>query len=486
MIAARRSRIAPIALVLLASVAGAQQATRAPAGVGSALAAAEAAWTAGDTARAARGYEQVLAADPENGRALYRLAQLRRARPAQAELLLRRYVRVEPRDAWGHLALGDLLARTGRVDAALHTYASAERLAPAERDVHVGRARLLARAGRTDLAIRAYESWVARTPDDAEAWRELARERRRAGRHRESLDAARRAHRLDGSEATAAAVSASALAVAPAVELRAGAGRDSDANATARATVTAELPVIHRERLSIGAGTREVSRDPERASLQELLVGARFRPRATTRLELMGGLARHDGQPMVGRGNRLVETTTTDAVGRARVLWREPSDAVRLDVRAQRLLLDATPELLRLSALRSEVGAEVDVRIAGPLRARALGRVGAVRTAPQSNRRTQLGGALVFAGDRGELSGRVTQLRYADSTTAGYFAFRSADLAEAASYVELETESGVTLALDLGAGAQRIRRFDGSGGDWGPALRGWAQLLVPIGRATFG
>src|SRR5689334_12499923 len=120
---------------------------------------ADAAYAAGEKEKAARGYEAVLAAAPDDSRALYMLALLRRDRVRESVALLERYVRLEPGDAWGHIALGDAYGRARHLGAADAEYDKAERLASDERDVVVGRARMLARTGRTDRAIATYERW---------------------------------------------------------------------------------------------------------------------------------------------------------------------------------------------------------------------------------------------------------------------------------------------------------------------------------------
>jgi len=75
---------------------------------------ADSAFTAGDTRAAAQEYAAVLAADPWNSHATYRLAQLHRHDPRVALQLFRRYVALEPSDPWGYMALAEMLARAGR------------------------------------------------------------------------------------------------------------------------------------------------------------------------------------------------------------------------------------------------------------------------------------------------------------------------------------------------------------------------------------
>src|SRR6266571_1302704 len=120
-----------------------------PMQVATRLAAADSALRAGNAAAAAQEYAAVIATDPSNSRAVYRLAELRRDDPAEALRLFRRYVDLEPSDPWGYMAVGDVLATVGRYRDALQWYDDALRLAPDARDAVVGRAHVLAQAGRT-------------------------------------------------------------------------------------------------------------------------------------------------------------------------------------------------------------------------------------------------------------------------------------------------------------------------------------------------
>src|SRR2546426_12261428 len=115
------------------------------------------------------------------------------------------------------MAVGDVLARTGRYADALQSYDHALRLAPGERDGMGGGARVLARARRPDAAIAAYEQWLAAHPTDAEAWRELGRERTRAGLPAEAAQALERAQALAPDGATARRLAVAQAAAAPAL-----------------------------------------------------------------------------------------------------------------------------------------------------------------------------------------------------------------------------------------------------------------------------
>ena len=175
-----------LAAGLWAPAAGAQ---------GALLARADSAYAAGDAALARRLYVEVLATDAEQSRAIFQLARLETS-AARAVALYRRYTVLEPDDAWGHMALGDALARRGRLRDALRSYDRAEKLAPGERDVAIGRARVHSRSGDPEGAMTALRAWLASHPDDAEAWELLGREELRAGRARAADTSFERARSL--------------------------------------------------------------------------------------------------------------------------------------------------------------------------------------------------------------------------------------------------------------------------------------------------
>jgi len=124
-----------------------------PGAVAARLACADSAWAAGNMDVAAREYSAVVAADPDNSHATYRLAQLTRHDPAAALRLFRHYVTLEPSDPWGYMAVAEALARSGRYAEALRSYDDALQLAPGEQDAVAGRARVLARARAAGPAV---------------------------------------------------------------------------------------------------------------------------------------------------------------------------------------------------------------------------------------------------------------------------------------------------------------------------------------------
>src|SRR5881396_1918281 len=130
-------RVAALVLLALAADGTDTVAAQDTSALARRLARADAAFVAGDATTAAREYAAALEVDPENSRATYRLADLSKRRdPPRALKLFRRYVALEPSDAWGYMALGDALARSGSYGDALRSYDDALRLAPDRSEEH--------------------------------------------------------------------------------------------------------------------------------------------------------------------------------------------------------------------------------------------------------------------------------------------------------------------------------------------------------------
>ncbi|HYK82289.1 MAG TPA: tetratricopeptide repeat protein [Gemmatimonadales bacterium] len=437
------------------------------------LARADSEYAAGDAGAAARAYAAVLAADPENSRATYRLAQLRRSNPAEALRLFRRYVALEPTDPWGYMALGDLLARVGRYAEALLSYDTALRLAPTERDAVVGRARVLARARRTDAAIAAYTRWLAAHPADADAWRECAKEELRAGRPDKAVQALAHAQALAPDRATAERLAAARAVAAAALTPVTGGSHDSDGNTTLRLAGVAELAADGPVRWGISGGREAVRNAVTGTGVEDLSLRAGWRPRAALQVDAAAGGTRLDAPPGV--------PAAITPTGQLRVRWRAPAAGPAIDLRAQRSPLDATPLLVANRVVRSEVGAIVDLPLANALRLRAIGRTAALSDSAERNHRTTLGGVVAVAATSAvELSAQFHEIGYAHPSTAGYFAPRQAQVVEAGSYVEVETPQSVLLAFDLGAGVQRVALQGGAFGAWTRALRLYALVVAPL------
>ena len=447
--------------------------------------------------------------DSMSSSALFHLAQARESTDRAAAIALyRRYVAREPRDAWGYMALGDALGRSGDVSGALAEYAQAEHLAPNERDVHVGRARLLARAGRTDDAIAAYEHWLARTPSDGEAWRELAAQQRKAGQFDEQVASLERARSSGGTGAKPAAVTREIERAHRAgqgtIEPRVSGSRDSDGLTTTGVAITVTSPLLGRTRLSAFTSAGSAGDGASSRASQDVTLGVEYRPLAQLRLQLAGGVTRADRAlidsmyvpapaPTPGPGRRPVPVGQPPAsgtssfesfpVGNARLTWRKPGDAIAVDLRASRQLLDASPYLVAQGVLRDEASLSLDLRLLGPLRVRGFGKVGSIHNADESNGRQILGGALAWVPGAYELSLRAQTMRYDTATVLAYFSPRNVQTAELGTYFERETDRGITLAMDLGGGGQRVQEWSSPVSGWSPTFHGWTQVVVPLNDA---
>jgi cytochrome c-type biogenesis protein CcmH/NrfG len=443
------------------------------------LARADSALEAGDSVVAAREYGAVLAADHTNSRATFRLAQLSQRTPAEALRLFARYVTLEPSDPWGYLAVGDELARSGRNAQALRWYAAAVRLAPGERNAVVGHARLLARAGRTDACIAAYEAWVAAHPADAEVWRELGREQLRAGRPGTAAQAFAHALALAPDGATTRHLTLARAQAAPALEPTVGGSHDSDGNVVRRFGAAADVAAGDRTRFGAAFMHEKVGDGLTSTTVEELSLRASSRPTAGLTVNAAAGGARLD----VGAGPA---AGTIIPTGMIRARWRAAATGSTLELRAQHGIVDATPLLVANRLTRTELRGMLQLPAARWLKLRGIGRTAALRDDAASNRRTILTGVVAIAATPSvEVSGQFHQMGYAHPSTTGYFAPRLAQTVEAGSYMEFETARSLVLALDLGAGAQRVAEHGASVGPWRSAFRLYSLIVAPLqpGRA---
>ncbi len=407
----RRVASLVVLAVIAAPVSLAQSPRRPPVCVH--LARADSAWAARAEIVAAREYAAVLAADPENSHATYRLAQLTRDDPA-ALRLFQRYVELEPEDPWGYMAVGEALARAGRYGDALQSYDAALRLAPDEPEAVAGRAKVLARA----------------------------------------------------------------RAAAPAVTPLVSGSHDSDGNTTFRLGGSAELQARGPLRLGVEASHDRVTDGVSTAGLEQLALRSAWRAGRLASVE--GAL----GGTRLERSDR--GSTTVVPTGRVRARWRSSAHGAAVDIRAQRGVLGVSPLLVDNRVVRTELRAVVEIPLTRTLKLRGLGRTAWLRDIADLNHRTALGGVVAVALSPAiELSGQVHQIRYSHASTAGYFAPRLGQVVEAGSYLEFETARGWLLAIDVGAGAQRVAEFGGQPGPWTRSLRGYAFITAPLapGRA---
>jgi len=436
------------------------------------LAAADSAYNDGERALARRYYTSVLEVNPKNSRALYQLGQLSKENPSEAVSLFRQYVVLESRDAWGHIALAQALARSNQLDEALLEFDVAGGLAPAERDVWIGRARMLAEANRTDAAIGQYERWTAKHRDDADAWRELALQRRKAGRIAGAISALERAQAIRPTPAGERQLRAWRAMAAPWMEPVAEGSRDSDGNQVGRGGLTIGGALGDGFGIDGHAAATHVGEGSSGAAVYDVGLGGRWRPLSSLRAEARAGVSVSDS--VLPGGQRLQPTAEL------RLDWRDPGGMAVLNVRGTRALISASPLLVENGVVRNEVSGRADLTVVGPIRIRALARDGYITSVIDDNNRIALGGGIVVAGSLGELSATMQQISFARQSASGYFSPHSARVAEIGTYDEFESASGIRLAVDAGAGVQQVTEWGLPAGPWGPAYHTWTELALPV------
>lgn len=445
---------------LLSSSAAAQSSVR------ELLAAADSSFAAGHREEALRSYRAVLSEDSTNSRAVFRLAQLS-DRPREALRWYLRYVELEPSDPWGYMAVGDALGQLGRTTEGLQWYDRAEHLAPGERDVALGRARLLARSGRSQQATQVYRDWLERHPKDVEAWRELGRELLRSGRPRRSIAALERAQSLEEDGATAARLAAARAQVAPAALAAAAYGRDSDGNTQRSVAVSGDIFAPDGARLRLELATASLEDGLNTAASRTATLSATLRPRSTLSLETAVGVAGLESS-----------ASTLDPrsapLARLRARWSAPLAGPRAELRMSYWAVTYSPDLIAHRVARSELEGKLDLPL-GPLRIKTAGRGARLSARGEDNARLAIAGGVGLPVPGGwELLGQYHRMGYRDSSRAGYFAPQLVEVVEAGSYWESEGER-LSLALDLGAGIQRVAPHGGPVGSWQPSFRIYSQ-----------
>lgn len=136
------------------------------------LAEGDSAWARGDHAAAFRAYDEIVRADSAfSTRALFRVGTLHawNNRFDKAIASHKLYVRLEPADLEGLVALGRTYAWASRFPLALAQYDTVLSRDPAYRDAVLGRATALAWWERLPAAIDELSKWQGAHPDDREA-----------------------------------------------------------------------------------------------------------------------------------------------------------------------------------------------------------------------------------------------------------------------------------------------------------------------------
>jgi tetratricopeptide (TPR) repeat protein len=170
------------------------------------LSAGDAAWSRGARDSAYDLYRAVVQGDSgASTRALFRLGLIEgyRNRLDDATELLRAYVRREPQDDEGRIALARVLAWDARYGESIAVYDDVLARDSTYRDAAVGRAQALAWSSHLPEAVASYRRWLAYAPADVEAWIGLAQTQRWSGRAMSADSALRRALQLAPSSTVA-------------------------------------------------------------------------------------------------------------------------------------------------------------------------------------------------------------------------------------------------------------------------------------------
>jgi tetratricopeptide (TPR) repeat protein len=431
---------------------------------------ADAAYSAGERELAKSLYQSVLVSDPDNSRAVFQLARLSPAGSAETVALLKRYVRLEPQDPWGYMALGDAQAKAGAVDEAIRQYGLARRRAPAESDVYAGMGRILRDAGRTDDLVAIYEEWVSQQPKKAEAWTELGRARQRAKRYAEAADAYAESLSLKEDARTRELLKGALAETAFSLRPFFGLSHDSDENRIKRWGLEGEWQLTERSRWGLHAERAEVWDPFSSGTVDGFALFAKWQPLSLLKLDGLAGVARlASDQPD--------QKATSRPLTGLRLRWARPAEGPAVELRAAQNPLIATPGLVAQPVELAEIKGSVDLPLSGPFRARARGQSGVLDAATDVNHRSgyQLGPVYRWR-PAAEVGVFYSRLGYEHATAAGYFAPQRAETVEIGTYIEYEGLAPLTFALDAGAGQQRVQKQGEDIRDWIATYRLWGLV----------
>jgi hypothetical protein len=380
-------------------------------------------------------------------------------------------VKLEPRDAWGYMALGDALAKYGAADEAIGQYAAARRIAPAESDVYVGLGRILRDAGRIDDLVANREQWVTVQPKNADAWFELGRARQRAKRQAEAADAYAASYALRADKRTEEALDGALAESGPSLRPFFGLSNDSDENRIKRWGLDAEWQITPRSRWGLHAERAEVWDPFATGTVDSLALFAKWQPLSQLKLDALGGVARLTAN----------QANQDRALAGLRLRWNRPAEGPAVELRATQNPLLATPGLVAQPVELKEIKAGLDLPVAGPVRARARGQAGVLDSAVDVNHRSgyQVGPVYRWR-PAAEVGVFYSRLGYDHATAAGYFAPERAETIELGTYIEYEGWAPLTFALDAGAGQQRVQKFGESVRDWIATYRLWGMVSYAV------
>ena len=329
-----------------------------------------------------------------------------------------------------------------------------------------------------EAALRWFRRYAELEPDDAWGWVAVGDKSLRLGKAVEAKKAYEKAARLAPKDADIRErLGRAKLRAAPGIEPLGGYERDSDGNSTWRAGLGADMAIRGGFRLGGRVSRARISDGGASARVDQAIARLEGRPSAEVRTEMSFGL------------DRLVIPDTsswTTPVADFRLRWRSAQGAPAVELRAQRLALGTTPLLVVNQAMRNEARFTLELPL-GLVRVRVGGRAARIQTLiEEANTKLQGDAALVLPmGWQGEFSLQYHRLGFSRATSAGYFAPRRVETLEGGTYWEVGG-GGVSLAVDLGAGIQRLAKQAEEIGPWKLALRGWTMLTVDLAPSIQG
>lgn len=491
------------------------------------LARADSAWLAESYPLAASLYEAAVARDSTSSRPVFRLATLRAwsDRSEEAERLFRLYVKLEPRDTEGRLALARALGWAAKYSAAIAIYDSVIAQDSTYRDAVVGRAQTLSWAGRSKEGLEAYRQWVVAHPLDHPAFVEYARALSWNGQFDDAekiysflagmgdADAKKGLARVaawrgdlqrsvDGWQAVLSTRPNDVEALTGLAQVLHWHGREADAAAALRLALATNpgygdaralirwVDAALRPRVSMHAyGTedsddnriRTLVLDYETLAAVNATVGGRYTgrraefPATDSRSDAATALVRW--QPRSWRlraegGVARLSSTRVRPTGKASTFAHARLHASGLVVPALTLRLDAatapfdeTALLIANGIVSSELGGEAEWRL--PARFELTGAASHARLmgGSRDNARRAWSSTLRWNYNRRWSAGvGVRRFGYDTSSTDGYFSPREYTLGEVSGRGRVGAQLGWNADADVGVGRQRIEFFGFSAG----------------------
>jgi hypothetical protein len=326
--------------------------------------------------------------------------------------------------------------------------------------------------GATDRAIGLYEAWLAAHPDDAGVWRELAMAYDRARWWPLAVSALERAVALSPQDARLAGrLTAARRRAAPALTAGLLTVGETDITTWGPA-VAGDISAGNRARVGGFFRQRRLTSLGETGSSDR--IGGVVSARPVADLQIDAGFTGVWLRPAAA--DPLLKPELTARVRRAPGL----ANGAGVDVRAIHGPLDLTPELIGDPVTASLVSGTIDVPVNATLRLRGLGRIGRLARREEHNVRSGIGGGVAArVATAVRVTGQWQQIRNSLPTATGYFAPERAELVDGG--LELEREfDAVSLALDAGAGVQRVQKAGEPIGGWARALRAWGFLAWTV------